>query len=185
MVIAGQLLASSFADPPTLNPPRRALSWTRNHSPLCVHCQNYVKPDIVFFEENLPPQHHCLLFQDLIKNGGQADLMLVLGTSLKVAPLASIPEQANKVSCKRVLTNQDLVGGFKDACCSKAGDDDDVEDAKKRHDLFVQEECNDAVDLLARLLGLHDELKEKHEKTLRDLQKERARDKEQCACENE
>ena len=45
-------------------------------APTCTHCRGYVKPDIVFFGENLPPRFHRLVRQDTKK----ADLLLVMGT---------------------------------------------------------------------------------------------------------
>jgi len=45
-------------------------------APPCTHCRGYVKPDIVFFGENLPPRFHRLVRQDTKK----ADLLLVMGT---------------------------------------------------------------------------------------------------------
>ena len=107
----------------------------------CPECNvGLVKPDIVFFGEELPNRHHELLFQDIVKNGGQADLILVLGTSLKVAPVATIPERANKVTCKRVLINRELVGGFQDTCkrsrCKEEEEQLDIETAVRRRDFI-------------------------------------------------
>jgi NAD-dependent SIR2 family protein deacetylase len=45
-------------------------------APTCTHCRGYVKPDIVFFGENLPTRFHRLVRQDTKK----ADLLLVMGT---------------------------------------------------------------------------------------------------------
>lgn len=52
--------------------------------PTCRTCGGYVKPDIVFFGESLPIRFHQLLKRDV----KQADLMLVLGTSLQVGLFA-------------------------------------------------------------------------------------------------
>lgn len=46
-----------------------------------------MKPDIVFFGEGLPDSFHKAMSQD--KN--KADLILVIGSSLKVRPVALIP----------------------------------------------------------------------------------------------
>lgn len=51
--------------------------------PLCHRCGSYVKPDIVFFGENLPARFHSSLHGDVNKT----DLVLVMGTSLQVAPV--------------------------------------------------------------------------------------------------
>lgn len=52
--------------------------------PLCHLCGSYVKPDIVFFGENLPARFHSSLHGDVKKT----DLILVMGTSLQVAPVS-------------------------------------------------------------------------------------------------
>ena len=52
-------------------------------APICVKCGCLVKPDIVFFGESLPIRFKKLLHDDLSKS----DLLIVLGTSLKVAPV--------------------------------------------------------------------------------------------------
>lgn len=56
--------------------------------PKCPHCSRVLKPAITFFGESLPI--------DALRNAEteaqQADLMLVLGTSLTVYPAAGLPE---------------------------------------------------------------------------------------------
>lgn len=49
-------------------------------TPKCQKCNGNVKPDIVFFGESLPQRFHKLLRNDI----READLMLILGTSLQV-----------------------------------------------------------------------------------------------------
>jgi len=71
-------------------------------TPICKYCGGNVKPDIVFFGEDLPNRFHRLVKQDMKK----ADLLLVMGTSLQVAPVSMIPSM---VRCNRVLFNRDLV----------------------------------------------------------------------------
>lgn len=48
-----------------------------------------MKPDIVFFGEGLPDSFHSAMAQD--KN--QCDLLIVIGSSLKVRPVALIPSK--------------------------------------------------------------------------------------------
>lgn len=48
-----------------------------------------MKPDIVFFGENLPEQFHRAMKYD--KN--EVDLLIVIGSSLKVRPVALIPSK--------------------------------------------------------------------------------------------
>lgn len=47
-------------------------------APKCKHphCGGYVKPDIVFFGESLPPRYH----RNVKKDTKKADLLLVMGT---------------------------------------------------------------------------------------------------------
>jgi hypothetical protein len=104
-------------------------------------CGGLVKPDIVFFGEGLPDKFHSLLPRDV----GQADLLLVMGTSLQVAPVSMIPDM---VDCKRVLLNRECVGNFHTG-----------------RDVVFEGDCDDAVYMLAKLLGWEKELLELNEKT--------------------
>ncbi|XP_064019577.1 NAD-dependent protein deacetylase sirtuin-3, mitochondrial isoform X2 [Pogoniulus pusillus] len=74
--------------------------------PRCAVCSGVVKPDIVFFGEELP-QRFLLHLADF----PLADLLFVIGTSLEVEPFASLAG-AVRSSVPRVLINRDLVGPF-------------------------------------------------------------------------
>ncbi|XP_068539821.1 NAD-dependent protein deacetylase sirtuin-3, mitochondrial isoform X1 [Anas acuta] len=74
--------------------------------PHCRVCTGIVKPDIVFFGEELP-QRFFLHVTDF----PMADLLFVIGTSLEVEPFASLAG-AVRSSVPRVLINRDLVGPF-------------------------------------------------------------------------
>ena len=93
----------------------------------------------VFFGESLPDRFHNLLPKDIAK----ADLLLIMGTSLQVAPVSLIPTM---VKCNRVLFNRDIVmmmsGG----------------------DIFVKGDCDKNVQELCDLLGWGEALLENHEK---------------------
>jgi NAD-dependent SIR2 family protein deacetylase len=58
--------------------------------PQCPKCRGQedgiMKPDIVFFGENLPSEFHDKFKQDKDK----VDLLIVMGSSLKVAPVANV-----------------------------------------------------------------------------------------------
>lgn len=69
-----------------------------------ARAKSVLKPDIVFFGEQLPTRVNECLQKDL----HQADLLLVLGTSLMVAPVARIPEFFPP-HLPRVLVNRELV----------------------------------------------------------------------------
>lgn len=51
-----------------------------DNSPRCNVCHGVVKPDIVFFGEDLPKT-----FYNFSKDFPEADLLIVMGTSLEVS----------------------------------------------------------------------------------------------------
>ena len=114
-------------------------------APVCLKCKAYVKPDIVFFGEGLPDRFHRLLRKDI----AQADCVLILGTSLQVAPVNMIPEMVNH-KCKRVLVNREEVGNIQN-------------DGKR--DLFLEGNCDDSIKEVASRLGWLDELMVKNKKS--------------------
>ncbi|KAH8984308.1 Sir2 family histone deacetylase Hst2 [Lactarius akahatsu] len=115
--------------------------------PRCKTCKGLVKPDIVFFGESLPPN-----FYGALAKLRDADLLIVMGTSLTVHPFASL---INTVSgkCPRVLINLDQVGGI----------------GSERNDLVFLGKCDDIVRDLARGLGWEDELDKEWEETAKSL----------------
>jgi NAD-dependent SIR2 family protein deacetylase len=121
-------------------------------APVCERCGGYVKPDIVFFGEGLPDQFHILLQSDRVT----ADLVLVLGTSLQVAPVSMIPDLVSK-NCKRALLNRELVGSFKFTCRKQK--------QLNKRDVFVQGDCDDSIRKLAELLGWNADLERMHQNT--------------------
>ncbi len=58
----------------------------KDEIPTCTTCQSPVKPDIVFFGENLPDRYWKLSKEDFQK----CDCLIVMGTSLQVQPFASL-----------------------------------------------------------------------------------------------
>ncbi|KAL0961467.1 hypothetical protein HGRIS_006411 [Hohenbuehelia grisea] len=109
----------------------------------CEECGGYVKPDIVFFGEALPPQ-----FIQTIPQVGEADLLIILGTSLTVHPFASLAEMAGR-KCPRVLINLEGVGGI----------------GSRPDDLLLLGKCDDIVRELCQALGWENKLEEEWEKT--------------------
>lgn len=73
--------------------------------PYCK-CGGYIKPDIVFFGEQLPSE-----FYSLCKNPPFSDLILIMGTSLKVQPAAGlalmIAEKVPSIFVNRDATEYD------------------------------------------------------------------------------
>ncbi|KAF1792581.1 DHS-like NAD/FAD-binding domain [Phytophthora cactorum] len=76
--------------------------------PMCQSCispDGIIKPDIVFFGESLPRRFH-----DSVKSDeGEADLVLVMGSSLKVNPVRSIVGRFKK-DTPMILINREPVG---------------------------------------------------------------------------
>jgi NAD-dependent deacetylase sirtuin 3 len=82
--------------------------------PRCKHkyCSGVVKPNIVFFGEDLPQRFHSLKLPDFSK----CDLLLVMGTSLEVEPFASLVT-LSRHSVPRLLFNREMVGPFRSSRC--------------------------------------------------------------------
>ncbi|CAG8957279.1 hypothetical protein HYFRA_00010702 [Hymenoscyphus fraxineus] len=103
---------------------------------LVPQCNGLVKPDVVFFGEALPgrfhEQRHVLEV---------ADLVIVMGTSLSVAPFASLPQFVRE-GVPRVLINKDGVGGM----------------GSRPDDVTILGDCDAGVRKLADALGWREEL---------------------------
>jgi NAD-dependent deacetylase len=69
--------------------------------PRCPKCGRVLKPAITFFGENLPID----ALRDAESEAQQADLMLVLGTSLTVHPAAGLPHTTLRQGGKLVIVN--------------------------------------------------------------------------------
>lgn len=122
--------------------------------PHCVNkesCNGLVKPDIVFFGEALPSAFfHSLPLLE------QADLALVMGTSLTVHPFASLPERLED-DCPRVLFNMERVGSL----------------GTRPDDVLALGDCDANVCTLADELGWLDELHKLWEDTVGEAETER------------
>lgn len=73
--------------------------------PQCDACRAVVKPDITFFGENLPARYQMCAPEDC----RECDLLLVVGTSLKVGPVNMLPNMVGPYA-PRLLINRELVG---------------------------------------------------------------------------
>ena len=73
------------------------------------HCDGLVKPDIVFFGESLPQS----FFNSFVNDFQNCDLLIVIGTSLTVAPFSSVIYKVPK-NCPRLLINRELVGTYQE-----------------------------------------------------------------------
>jgi NAD-dependent deacetylase len=71
------------------------------HAPTCPHCGEYVRPDVVWFTETLPPA----ALQRAFEVAAACDVMLVVGTSGIVQPAASLPAQAKHAGATVIEIN--------------------------------------------------------------------------------
>lgn len=110
----------------------------KNEAPSCNVCGGVVKPDITFFGEVMPQRFAQLIHEDC----ASADLVIVLGTSLMVAPVANIPDWISN-NCTRLLVNRDIVGTFR---------------PENMNDVILQGDCDEGVRELCRLIGWEEEL---------------------------
>ena len=101
-------------------------------------CGGAVKPDVVFFGQSLSAE-----FDQQQKKVSEADLMLVMGTSLKVAPCSVLPRQVHD-GVPRVLINREIAGDF----------------GKRPGDVCILNDSDEAVHKLADALGWADEMEQ-------------------------
>ncbi len=69
--------------------------------PRCPQCGGVLKPNIILFGEQLPFQ----AFQAARRAAREADFMLVVGSSLEVAPASDLPTLALRNGAKLVIVN--------------------------------------------------------------------------------
>lgn len=122
--------------------------------PRCTQpgCGALVKPDIVFFGESLPSRFHELGRLPAT----DADLILVLGTSLTVYPFAGLPTMA-PAHVPRVLLNREAVGDM----------------GSRADDVLALGSCDAGVRKLADALGWRDELEKRWRLMVGDAEADR------------
>ncbi len=69
--------------------------------PVCVNCGNIIKPEVVLFEEALPQK----AWNQAVNEARQADILLIVGSSLEVHPAASIPQYTLDNGGKVLINN--------------------------------------------------------------------------------
>ncbi|EPY36437.1 NAD-dependent SIR2 [Strigomonas culicis] len=148
----------------------------------CPECGGIVKPDVVFFGEQLPPQ----FFEVLVRDTQSADMVMILGTSLQVHPFAALPHRV-RLGVPRIVINRERVGGrvfhfptdmepapssSSDAASSDGGREGgtstsssdgmtqygEFERPALLRDLFFPGDCQEVVLELAKAMGLEEEL---------------------------
>ena len=74
---------------------------------VCKDSRGILKPDIVFFGEDLPDEFHDRMVEDR----PEADLLVVMGSSLKVQPVALIPFSVDS-SVPQILINRESLSNY-------------------------------------------------------------------------
>lgn len=69
--------------------------------PLCEHCAQLLRPDVVWFGEQLPAG----ALEESFRLAESCDLMLVVGTSGNVQPAASLPAVAREAGARVIEVN--------------------------------------------------------------------------------
>lgn len=132
-----------------------SMEWAKeqifaDNVPTCTTCKGIVKPDIVFFGEDLPHKFYVLPDKDF----KECDLLIIMGTSLEVQPFGGLITRPDK-QCVRLLINRELVGtgssGF-DFFFGTGG----LRVGKKNNarDVAWLGDCDDGVQALADAVGL-------------------------------
>lgn len=106
--------------------------------PRCRECDELVRPDIVFFGESLPAAFALHAGADL----PACDLLIVMGTSLQVYPVAGLVKQVGALT-PRLCISRERMGVFSQ----------DVAAESAYRDVVFQGDCDDAARRLAELAG--------------------------------
>lgn len=106
----------------------------------CRSCNGLIKPNIVFFGEDLPKRFFATWDSDLetMDDKETRPIVIVAGTSLTVYPFASLPTEVSK-DTTRALINRELVGDFKAS--------------PRKTDIIIECNSDDAADIIAKELG--------------------------------
>lgn len=117
--------------------------------PTCTECNGIVKPDIVFFGEDLPMKFYTLPENDF----DECDLLIIMGTSLEVQPFASLVSRPSR-KCVRLLINRERVG-HRAGPSSWFSDCDTLKFNMKnnKRDVAWLGDCDDGILELAKELG--------------------------------
>ena len=70
--------------------------------PYCEHCNGLMKPDVVLFGEMLPEA-----FMDAEADAARSDLLIALGSSLEVHPVAGLVSRAKDSGARVAVVNRD------------------------------------------------------------------------------
>eukprot|EP00434_Breviolum_minutum_P014043 symbB.v1.2.012385.t1/scaffold855.1/size157659/11 len=125
--------------------------WKGEGVPRCS-CGGFTRPDIVLFGESLPPEFHQKSKTDF----QEADLLIIMGTSLQVQPFASLPKLV-KPDCAILVINREMPRSF--SLHRQVRSLKYLLSGKKlRKEVFLQGECDTSIRWLAGELGWTKEL---------------------------
>ncbi|KDR06661.1 NAD-dependent protein deacetylase sirtuin-2 [Zootermopsis nevadensis] len=145
--------------------------------PTCEKCNGVVKPDIVFFGENLPTRFFSCNEKDFSK----CDLLIILGSSLAVQPFASLIDRVPK-ECPRLLINREKAGQ-RDRLMTLLGMGSgmDFDSDDNFRDVAWLGDCDEGCQMLSDKLGWGDELstlvKEEHARIDKEKKEEASKRK--------
>ncbi|OAD72910.1 hypothetical protein PHYBLDRAFT_113189 [Phycomyces blakesleeanus NRRL 1555(-)] len=97
----------------------------------CSECNGLIKPDITFFGQSLPERFH-----NNLSDFDNADLLIVIGTSLMVHPFAGLVDHVPG-NVPRLLINMDEAGVV----------------SNTKRDVAVLGSCDKSIEKLAQMLG--------------------------------
>lgn len=125
------------------------IPWCKCDQP---NCSGNVKPDIVFFGEDLPRRFFDLRENDL----KECDLLIVIGTSLKVAPFCNTMHMCNP-RAPRLLVNRERVGIVTE---DSNGNGFKFDQPDNYRDVELLCDCDEGVLTVCEMLGWRSELEE-------------------------
>ncbi|CAG9537396.1 unnamed protein product [Cercopithifilaria johnstoni] len=139
----------------------------------CDKCGGVVKPDIVFFGENLPER----FFNCSIRDFPKCDLLIIMGTSLVVHPFAGLVDEVND-DVPRLLINLTEAGRNMSSLFSFGGNSGlRYRDKNNYRDVFWQGTSDDGAWKLAELLGWKTELEKLIETEMKKMDEKEEKDK--------
>ncbi|XP_055906614.1 NAD-dependent protein deacetylase Sirt2 [Eupeodes corollae] len=148
--------------------------------PTCSKCNHVVKPDIVFFGENLPEKFYVAPENDFKK----CDLLIIMGTSLEVQPFAGLIDRPGP-NCMRLLINRDKVGRGGGRSWYSFGPGLMYGQEDNTRDVAYLGDCDEGVYAVADALGWGDELRELVESEHKRLSIENSSEEGASAIESE
>ena len=127
--------------------------------PKCTKCNELIIPDVVMNDDDLPEE----FFDQLDKDFHECDLLIGMGTSLKVEPFPGMIEDP-PINAPRVLINNEPVVTYDEELGEKNGKIIELSKdrlSKKfkfghffnRRDIFIEGDLNDNVEKLIKELG--------------------------------